>query len=321
MADNQYLYEVARIRTKELSLLSADFFEQLLSAPDYETCIRLLKEKGWEGGQDDWEEMLARERRKTWELMEELLGDTSVFNVFLYANDYSNLKAAVKSCRHRTELSNIYIEQGTVPSDTIRKALSENRFEELPEAMQAPAREAQKVLLQTGDGQLCDILIDRAALEAIYKAGKDSGDLFLMLYAELTVACADIKTAVRACRTGKDRGFLMRALASCDSLDKDRLADAAAEGEEAVAKYLDTTEYHEGAAVMKESLSAFERWCDNLLIRRIRPEIYNAFGLGPLAAYVLARESEIKSVRIVLSGKKNQLPEQSIRERVRETYV
>ena len=321
MADNQYLYEVARIRTKELSLLSADFFEQLLSAPDYETCIRLLKEKGWEGGQNDWEEMLARERRKTWELMEELLGDTSVFNVFLYANDYSNLKAAVKSCRHRTELSNIYIEQGTVSADTIRKALSENRFEELPEAMQAPAREAQKVLLQTGDGQLCDILIDRAALEAIYKAGKDSGDPFLMLYAELTVACADIKTAVRACRTGKDRGFLMRALASCDSLDKDRLADAAAEGEEAVAKYLDTTEYHEGAAVMKESLSAFERWCDNLLIRRIRPQLYNAFGLGPLAAYVLARESEIKSVRIVLSGKKNQLPEQSIRERVRETYV
>ena len=110
-------------------------------------------------------------------------------------------------------------------------------------------------------------------------------------------------------------------MASCDSLDKDRLADAAAEGEEAVAKYLDTTEYHEGAAVMKESLSAFERWCDNLLIRRIRPQLYNAFGLGPLAAYVLARESEIKSVRIVLSGKKNQLPEQSIRERVRETYV
>ena len=204
MADNQYLYEVARIRTKELSLLSADFFEQLLSAPDYETCIRLLREKGWEGGQDDWEEMLARERRKTWELMEELLGDTSVFNVFLYANDYSNLKAAVKSCRHRTELSNIYIEQGTVPADTIRKALSENRFEELPEAMQAPAREAQKVLLQTGDGQLCDILIDRAALEAIYKAGKDSGDLFLMLYAELTVACADIKTAVRACSVQYD---------------------------------------------------------------------------------------------------------------------
>ena len=46
MAEDQYLYAVARIRTKELSLLSASFFEQLLSAPDYEACIRLLREKG-----------------------------------------------------------------------------------------------------------------------------------------------------------------------------------------------------------------------------------------------------------------------------------
>lgn len=321
MAENQYLYEVARIRTKELSLLSADFFEQLLSAPDYEACIRLLKEKGWEGGRDDWEEMLAKEREKTWKLMEELVGDTSVFDVFLYGNDYSNLKAAVKSCRHRTELSNIYISQGTVPADTIRKALQENRFEDLPEAMREPAREAQRVLLQTGDGQLCDIIIDRAALEAIYRAGRESGNEFLKLYGELTVACADIKTAVRACRTGKSREFLERALAPCDSLNVRELADAAASGAEAVEKYLETTEYREGAGELKESLSAFERWCDNLLIRRIRPQLYNAFGLGPLAAYILARESEIKSVRIVLSGKKNHLPEESIRERVRETYV
>ena len=42
MAENQYLYEVARIRTKELSLLSADFFEQLLSAPEEKELIRKL---------------------------------------------------------------------------------------------------------------------------------------------------------------------------------------------------------------------------------------------------------------------------------------
>ena len=40
--------------------------------------------------------MLCREREKTWKLMEERLCDTSVFDVYFYANDYSNLKAAVK---------------------------------------------------------------------------------------------------------------------------------------------------------------------------------------------------------------------------------
>ena len=38
-------------------------------------------------------------------------------------------------------------------------------------------------------------------------------------------------------------------------------------------------------------------------------------------AYVLARENEIKTVRIILSGKQNGFSEESIRERVREMYV
>ena len=42
---------------------------------------------------------------------------------------------------------------------------------------------------------------------------------------------------------------------------------------------------------------------------------------GPLAAYILARENEIKSVRIILSGKINNLSDDSLRERVREMYV
>ena len=53
----------------------------------------------------------------------------------------------------------------------------------------------------------------------------------------------------------------------------------------------------------------------------IRPEKYHPFTLGPLAAYILAREAEIKSVRILLSGKLNHLSENAIRERLREMYV
>ena len=47
MADKQYVYAVARIRSKELSLLSGAFLEQLTAAKDYDECIQLLMEKGW----------------------------------------------------------------------------------------------------------------------------------------------------------------------------------------------------------------------------------------------------------------------------------
>ena len=46
-----------------------------------------------------------------------------------------------------------------------------------------------------------------------------------------------------------------------------------------------------------------------------------AFGISPLIAYILARETEIKAVRIILSGKHNNLPQETIRERLREMYV
>lgn len=322
MAENQYVYAVARIRSKELSLLTASFIEQLLGAKSYDECIQLLEEKGWGGDEaGDAAGLFALEQQKTWQLIKELTGDLSAFDVFLYANDYHNLKAAIKEARMNTEFPGIYIDQGTVDVKRIREAVRTREFADLPEAMRAPAREAYDVLLQTGDGQLCDIIIDRAALTAIYGAAKASGNECLKLYGELTVAAADIKTAVRAARTGKNKVFLERALAPCDTLDVGRLAQAAVEGLEAIASYLELTPYGEAVEELNHSPSAFERWCDNLLIRRIRPQRFNPFGIGPLAAYILARENEIKTVRIVLSGKLNHLPEESIRERVREMYV
>lgn len=326
MADKQYVYAVARIRSKELSLLSGSFLEQLTAAKSYDECIQLLTEKGWgDDGARSAEELLAVEREKTWGLISELVEDMSVFDVFLYGNDYHNLKAAVKEAVNEERTGRgypgIFIDQGTVDVKLMREAVQNREFQNLPVRMRTAAEEAYKALLHTQDGQLCDIIIDKAALEAIYHAGKASGNEFLKLYAELTVAAADIKTAVRASRTGKDKGFLEQALAPCDTLDIARLAQAAIEGMDAIGIYLESTTYADAVEELRRSPSAFERWCDNLMIRKIKPQQYSPFGLGPLAAYILARENEIKSVRIVLSGKLNHLPDESIRERVREMYV
>ena len=115
--------------------------------------------------------------------------------------------------------------------------------------------------------------------------------------------------------------FMKRAMAPCDSIDVDQLSRAAVGGMEAVVEYLSGTAYAEGGQAIAESSSAFERWCDNRLIQAMKPQKYESFSVGPLVAYVLARENEIKTVRIILSGKQNGFSENSIRERVRDMYV
>lgn len=322
MTDKLYLYAVARIRSKELALLGKSDIEQLMNCKTEKEALRFLADKGWgTEGAATAEEILEAERKKTWDLLREMVDDMSVFNAFYVGNDYHNLKAAIKQAYKGIEIPNIYYYDGTIDPEIIKKAINEQDFSLLPEQMRDVAKEAYEIQLHTGDSQLCDIIIDKAALEAIYTEGKSSGNDLVKQYVELKVAQADINIAIRSVKTGKDKDFLRRALADCESLDMGRLIDSAMEGMEAIYSYLSQTVYSDAVPAIKESSQAFERWCDNKIIELIKPQKYNPFTLSPLAAYLLARENEIKTVRILLSGKRNEIADDIIRERLRDMYV
>lgn len=321
MTENQYIYAVARIRSKEMTLFGKQVLDQLMSCKTYKDAVHLLTDKGWDCENKQPEEFLTSEREKTWALINELVDDMSAFNVFLYGNDFHNLKAAIKQVCVSDDVPNVFMKNTTVSPDLIMRAVKENDFTLLPVNMQKCAEEAYEIQLKTRDSQLCDVVIDRAALEAVYQAGIGSGNELFSGYAELKVVAADINIAIRSAKTGKSLDFIKRALAPCATLDTTLLTEAALQGTDAIYAYLETTVYADAITAIKESPSAFEKWCDDRLIALIRPQKYNPFTISPLAAYILARENEIKSVRIILSGKQNYLPEDAIRERVREMYV
>jgi V/A-type H+-transporting ATPase subunit C len=43
--------------------------------------------------------------------------------------------------------------------------------------------------------------------------------------------------------------------------------------------------------------------------------------MEPIIAFIIAKENDIKNIRIILSGKLNKLLPSKIKERVRDTYV
>lgn len=324
MDDKLFTYAVARIRSKELTLLNKQSLDQLLSCKSYEDCLQSLRDKGWGESDDETaEQLLAMEREKTWNLIRELVDkeDMHIFNVFLYSNDFHNLKAAIKQVYINKETPNIFIKNGTVDPELIVEAAKAHDFSKLPSFMQACAEESYEVLFHTGDSQLCDVIIDRATLESVYTKAKENDNDLIKGYAELKCVAANINIAIRANKTKKSKEFLERAIAQCDTLNVKRLIEAALNSEEAIYEYLETTIYNDAIDAIKESPSAFDRWCDNRIIEFIKPQKYNSFTISPLAAFVLAKENEIKSIRIILSGKLNDLPEDTIKERLRDMYV
>lgn len=323
MAD-KYIYAVARIRALEMSLFSQAVIEQLIAQKTYADCLQFLGEKGWgdtEAGVQDAETILNRELEKTWTLVKEMVSDQTVFDVLLIQDSFHNLKAAIKTVVDGEVQANVFYDNASVSGEALVEIIKNKDFRSLPESMRECALEAYECLVHTGDGQMCDVIIDRAAMRAMLAAAEKNGDALLKEYAETVVAVANIKIAVRSVKTEKGLDFMRRAMEECQTLNVERLMRAALSGMPDVIKYLEETPYSGGAEALSDSSSAFERWCDNRIIEAIRPQKYNSFTIGPLVAYVLARQNEIKTVRIILTGKLNHLPDDAIRERVREMYV
>lgn len=319
----EYTYAVARIRAKEMKLLTKSDLNALLSAKSYDECLRLLQDREWgeDGKTLSAPALLKAEREKTWALMRELVSDMSVFQVFLIPNDFHNLKVSIKAITRGMKPDGMFIENGTTGAQEIYDAVSKRDYSSLPAYLQEPAKEALSALLQTGDGQLCDIILDKASLQTVYHAGQEAQNEVIRLYAEITVASADVKIAVRCVKTGKSAEFIKRSLASCDTLNAGLLAKAAAKSLDDVYSCLQATDYAGAVDALKESPTAFEKWCDDLLIEKIKPQKWEPFSIGPLAAFIIARENEIKAVRLILSAKLNALDRDAVKERLRDMYV
>ena len=322
MAKADYTYAVARIRSKELKLLTMKDLEALIALDDYESCIRFLTEKGWGNDTNQTgDEILSTERKKIWLLMNELVKEENAFDVFLLQNDFHNLKVTIKAITRDLKADNMFSEFGKIPAEKIYEAIDKRNYSQLPEYLQNTAKEAMNVLLHTSDGQLCDIIIDKACLEAVYNAGINIVNEIIKLYSELFVASADIKIAVRCAKTAKTLDFIKQSLAECETLNINILANSAAKGIEEICSYLTSSAYKEAVEALKRSPSAFEKYCDDLVTEKMKSQKWEPFTIGPLVAYIIARENEIKAVRIILSAKLNSLDTEIVRERLRKMYV
>lgn len=317
-----FTYAVARIRFRETKLLSDTDLNALLMSSDVDAVMRLLRDKGWGDNSDCRpEELLALEENKLWEFINETVDDISVLNFLLIPYDYHNLKVILKCITRDMEPDSMLIDDSVEDAQAIYKAIKSREYGDLPEYMQDVAKEAMTTLLQTSDGQLCDIIVDKACMQHVYRLGKESKSDIIRLYCELFVAAADIKIAIRCANTKKKLDFIRRALAECDTLDVERLAQAACEGKDEVIAYLGTTEYRSAVEAIETSMSAFEKWCDDYMTNAMKPQKWEPFGIGPVVAYIIARQNEIKAVRMILSAKLNNLSENTIKERLRDMYV
>ena len=321
------IYAVTRVHNSEQNMLDRSDIERLLAAKTVGDAIRMLRDRGW-GAQDatdgDIDRFLAAERDRAWAFVEELVKDMKPFDLLRLGADYHNLKAAIKLCHAGyadDEVARYLMPGGTIPAEHIVKAVRARDDSALPAEMADVARRAYEALLHTGGGQLADFVVDAGAIAAIDRAGRASPSGLLREWARIQADVAIVKIALRGARMGLKKDALEIAIPEAGSLDRMKMIQAALQGVEAVLAALTETEYAGAAEAGRKRFAALERWFDDHMMERLRPQRYVYEGIEPIAAYLIGREREIEAVRLILTAKLNAIGDELVQERLRALYV
>ncbi len=323
-----YLCVSAMLRAREPKLLNNEKAERMLDAASYEDAAKILTDCGYpdmsQMGADEVEQALAARRSEIFDELGKLAPDRELVDLFKLKYDYHNAKTIIKAEAMGSDPKRLLSDSGRIPGLRLLEIYNEDKRILLPEKLANAMVEAKAVLARTSNPQLSDFVLDKAYFGEVKAAAEKVGSPFLKGYAAILVDSANLKSAVRTLRMGKNQDFLAEVLIPDGNVGTQRIIGAA--DKESLAALYAHSKLEKAAALGADALAgggmtAFELACDNAVNEYLRGAKLVSYGCEPVAAYLAAVEGEIQAVRMILTGRLAGVRPQVIRERLRELYA
>lgn len=330
---DRYAYAIGRIKVMETRLLDRDRIERMVEAKSADEALKVLGESEYSDYLADladvheYEKILSAELLRIYRELRQLSPEEKIIAFFARKYDYHNLKVLFKAAHLKEERPELLLPGlGNIPLDELVRAVSEEDFRNLPPRMQEAAQKLAEKLQDGFDPQLVDLWLDQALYAELAEDVQRSKNKYLRDYFTGLVDLTNIKTFLRVRRMQRSKSFLAAVLLPGGSLDLLAMLDLT-DPLEVIVDRLASLPYAqvvaEGVQLFQQTgtLTRYEKLADNFLLERVRQAKYVTLGPEPVIGYLLAKENEIKIIRIVLTGKINRLPVAEIRERLRDAYV
>lgn len=328
--DGAFAFATGRIRALEAKLLNLAHYQRLLDAADAPEAWQALAELGYgkaaERKLTEYEDVLTDELRDLYALVT-ALSPAPERTVWLQRRyDFHHMKVYLKAKLLGEDPTESVVDGvGTVPPKLIEVSVNTGVWSELPPELADAAQRALRTYESTRQAQMIDMVMDHGLFGYLWSVtvGHPFAETLVAIWADLL----NLKSLVRAKLLGKDRGFASRVLVPGSSLEDSRLLALMDVGVETWADELRHTPYSDvlsrGLAYLaeKRSLALFEKLSDDFVMKFLKRAKLTLYGAEPLIAYALAKETELKNIRIILVGKLNGVTQETLAEHLREPYV
>lgn len=332
--NKDYVFASSRVRGAEKNLLTREKAEKMADSRSVAEALKILADLGY-GAEEDKEAaaeenidgLLAKELRKAYDLILSIAPDKKELYPFLYPYDYHNLKVILKAEFTDQEAGPYLMEIGTLDPRTLSVMVRERSFLAMSSIMREAVLSAVEVFSRTKDPQIIDFILDKACYAEMLLSAQQSGNRYLTDYVRLSIDAVNLKTFARLREMKRPWDFFSKVYLPGGRIPEKLFTGSWDEGWEGIAEKLLPYGLMEAASLGGTALretgrfTVLEKLCDDCIMNFAKEAKYVSFGVEPLAAYLIAREGEIRLARIVLAGLSQGLTREQIGERMRKTYV
>ncbi len=322
--DTDYLSVSARIRAMETRLLNRERMDRMIEARDTADAMKVLTECGYpEGGSLD--AVLAQARADVFRDMTSASPEPRLVELFQLKYDYHNAKTLIKAQAVQTDPQRLLMPGGRYEPAKLLDAWQREDLRDCSELFRSAIAQAQTCLAETRDPQQADLILDRACYAEMAALARDLESPYLQGYVRLAVDVANLRTAVRVARMGREADFLRQALLPGGNVSEQTIAAAHGETLGDVFRAGPLGKAAEAGARLTQpgsgALTAFERECDNALTAYLAASRRIPFGEEAVVGYLYAKENELTAIRTIFAGRAAGLDGDTIRQRLRDTYL
>lgn len=358
--NDRYLYISGLVRALELKLLDRAQMNRLFEARQMEDVDRVLSEAGYPAG-DGPEERLRAESIAILEWFMKMMPQSDYADVFLAFNDAHNLKLVLKKLlaiwiagsrddhpdmmqeknEEKSLLPDFMGIDGLPPIGTdVRHALlpaavepavlyrqiAQHQPEGLPEWIYQAAVEAVRRYLIRYELSDIDLYLDQVAWREAHHLAKMTDNVFFCDYLQIKTDLINLDMLIRARNLRMGSDILKKALLPGGLIAEKEILPLYDQDEESILLIYRHTPYSTLVQLAQPDTKTGDkaeigRMSDNILMEKIREARQITSGPEIPLAFVLARQLEIKNIRVVLTCLRNGLPPARARELVRDSYL
>lgn len=318
-----YPYAVAKIKVKENRLLTNANLEQLATENNIERIVSTLIEKEYKFDiierYEDYEIVLKKAEEDLYKLIKEIIEENNLAQIFLSKNDYYNIKLILKSEIQSKEYKENLIDSGTISKEEISSIMENKEYDRLDKNLKQAINETIQVYEKTKMPFIIDSILDKACFSNMKKLAKSIDNKFILQYVEKLIDITNIKTFFRVRRIYKDSFIFKISYIEGGKITLKTFIESLNEDDQNLKyKFIGFSDTIEQAIYNYESLDKF---CDNYIMSYMKEAKLKALTIEPILAYIYAKQTEFKNIRIIFTGKLNNISTEKIKERLRESYV